>query len=454
MKLIDLYVVTFNCARELVRPEIFALHLFDARPSIQNNTSPPPEILVLSLQEIAPIAYSFLGGSYLEPYFDRFRQAIQLVASRVGNGESGYRNVLTRNVGMTALMVFVRHDSINAVKHMETAGVGVGLLDMGNKGAVGARLEYSTGGSDKEAMVLTFVALHLAAAESGVERRNKDWMNIVQRLVFTPTDNSIATRQTSQSTIETSEEVPLLASSSDEYTMSGSGLYKATTHLFVAGDFNYRTSEVKPGPENHHSYPQPTKDRSDPKHYSQLLAEDQLTRELKAGATCHGLKEEPINFPPTYKYSTAQRVAAETNSQSKWNWAKHRWPSWCDRVLYLDLPPWRQGPLRSNTIRFHGYTALPVLSTSDHRPVALSCALPLAAIPPPALGYEGADPRLNPPYPVDPTWRERRAWARKTEIIVGILSYLGLTWEGRGVLLATLIGGVGGWMVIRSLLVL
>ncbi|KAI9872470.1 MAG: hypothetical protein M1830_001579 [Pleopsidium flavum] len=451
MTSLGLYILTFNCAREFIKPAVFASHVFDARPSIQSNTSPPPDILVLSLQELAPIAYSFLGGSYLVPYFDRFRYAIQLAASRTGNGDAKYTNIITRNLGMTAIMVFVRQDHVAAIQQIETAGVGVGLLGMGNKGAVGVRLGYSIGASDSEAVGLTFIAAHLAPMEAALERRNEDWENIVRRLVFTPVGQE-ATRTATQPRRGQGDEAPLLPGPTDNSTMPTSGLYSPTSHLFVAGDLNYRTSKIKPRSDDYQAYPQPTKDTTDPRHYSHLFKDDQLLRELKAGRTCHGLIEQPISFPPTYKYSDEQRAVAETNNQGRWDWAKHRWPSWCDRVLYLDLPTWMQESLPSASIKTHGYAALPLLSTSDHRPVALSCSLPLNAIPPPTGEPIPADVRLIPPFDVDPDWREKRAWARRREIIVGIVLYLSLTWEGNGFLLATIIGSVGGWMVIRSLL--
>ncbi|KAL9133054.1 MAG: hypothetical protein Q9175_005774, partial [Cornicularia normoerica] len=60
MSTLKIYAVTFNCGRELIDPSVFSNHLFSA---LANPTA--PDILVLCLQEIAPIAYSFLGGSFL-----------------------------------------------------------------------------------------------------------------------------------------------------------------------------------------------------------------------------------------------------------------------------------------------------------------------------------------------------------------------------------------------------
>ena len=52
-------------------------------------------------------------------------------------------------------------------------GVGVGLAEIGNKGAVGLRFKYNGAGTSTE---LTFVAAHLAAMEWEVKRRIEDWL--------------------------------------------------------------------------------------------------------------------------------------------------------------------------------------------------------------------------------------------------------------------------------------
>ncbi|KMU72487.1 hypothetical protein CISG_09440 [Coccidioides immitis RMSCC 3703] len=67
------YILTFNCARNVVEPEQFASHLFDglntSQPESPQADANLPDILILALQEIAPIAYAFLGGSYLDQYY-------------------------------------------------------------------------------------------------------------------------------------------------------------------------------------------------------------------------------------------------------------------------------------------------------------------------------------------------------------------------------------------------
>jgi hypothetical protein len=409
MAKINLYLLTFNCARTLVQPHQFAPPIFDALPE---NVS-TPDILVLSLQEIAPIAYAFLGGSFLTPYFNALREAIRLVAKE-------YFHIVSRNLGTTAIMIFAKDPTM--ISSLETAGVGVGLHEMGNKGAVGVRLVYAE-------TQLTFVAAHLAPMEDAIMRRNEDWENIVKKMIFT---SDVETMRAGQD-----EDVPLLEGFRHE-NGSELGMYSSRSHLFVAGDLNYRVSEAKPTVSDVETFPQPTDNPDSANHFLKLLKRDQLLQQLKHGKSMQGFSEAEIKFPPTYKL-------LESKDPTRWNWARHRWPSWCDRVLYLDLPAWMQKKIIVNN-----YDALPQLETSDHRPVVLSLSVPLQAIAEPPDDQD--DVRLHFPYDTDLDWKSRRAMARKKEIVVGIAAYLCLTWEGNGLLLATLIGGIGSWLVIRSLL--
>ena len=435
MAALSLYLVTFNCGRAIIHPDIFAPYLFEALPQPQHL----PDILVLSLQEIAPIGHSFLGGFFLTPYFNAFRRAVKLASK-----DTTYVNTITRNVGMTAIMIFVRQVIVSQVSWLRTAGIGVGVQSMGNKGAVGVRLGWRTDEDTDEVMQLTFVSAHLAPMEDGLEQRNEDWKSIVKGMIFVSDTGKPHTRD------EQDEDVPLLQGTSDGDSGSISGIYSPQSHLFFAGDLNYRTSVLSPSPEDVKNFPQPAANTEDPKHFSHLLVEDQLTQQLEAGKSLHGLTEAPITFPPTYKYVTDVKAPAQGDDVGEWKWASHRWPSWCDRILYLDLPKPKQQSKPTSTIEVHKYKALPLFSTSDHRPVALSLSIPMDALPSPDELAD--DMRLHPPFDLDPQWKAKRDLARKEEIVVGLLAYLSLTWEGNGLLVATIIGGVGGWLVIHSLL--
>ena len=405
MSSLNVCVLTFNCGRVLIQPKVFAPHILDA-------TSPTPELLVLCLQEIAPIGYAFLGGSFVLPYFKAFRSAVKLA-------HDGYVNVIARNVGLTAIMVFAKEDVAPNIRWMQSAGVGVGYNETGNKGAVGIRIGYASG---EDVTQMTFVSAHLAPMEDQLERRNEDFQSIAERLVFE--SNQI------KETGDDHEEAPLLQ---DGTKLSAStGIYEPTSHLFFAGDLNYRTSLLRPGPENVKSFPEPTKDSEDPKHFSHLLSEDQLTQQVKQGKTLHGLQEAPIDFLPTYKYHPKVDVA---DDQGPWEWASHRWPSWCDRVFYSPTQ-----------IKVHSYQSLPLFATSDHRPVVLSASVPLAAV---NNAFSDASIQSS----VDAQWKAKRDAARRKEVTFGVLAYLAWTYEGECLLLASTIGAVGGWLILRSLLV-
>ena len=406
MSSLNAYVLTFNCGRELVKPPVFAPHLFRVASSA-------PDLLVLCLQEIAPIGYAFLGGSFLSPYFNAFRQAVKLAGD-------GYVNVIARNVGMTGIMVFAKEDVASNIRWLQTGGVGVGVSEMGNKGAVGVRMGYDVG---DEVMQMTFVSAHLAPMEGALDRRNQDYQDIVQRLVFLKEEKKPIQD-------EQDENNPLLQGMTSG--KEDSGMYMASSHLFFAGDLNYRTSRLPPSEEDKKSFPQPTKDESDSAHFSHLLLDDQLTQELESKKTLHHLIEEPIHFAPTYKYHPQQDVMLD--DEQTWHWASHRWPSWCDRVL--------RSP--SNTSAT-AYNSLPLFGTSDHRPVALSVSVPLKAV-------YNAFSDAPAPFAIDPSWRARRDAARRKEIVFGLAAYLTWTWEGEGLLLATTVGVGGGWLIIRSML--
>ncbi|KAL8804257.1 MAG: hypothetical protein Q9200_005906 [Gallowayella weberi] len=437
---LNVLVITFNCARQLLEPEIFARRLANALPESQH-----PDLVLLSLQEIAPIAYSFLGGSYLVPYFQQFHHAVHLAGNALGGAK--YVNVITRNVGLTACMAFVLEEHQENIQWIKAGGVGLGVQEMSNKGAVGFRLGYTI--SNGDVLDLTFVAAHFAPMEEALQRRNEDWANIVRRLVFTPTTT---TKDTTRQRPAIEEAESLLSSHSNHTNQEPQGLYTPTSHLLLAGDLNYRTSNTRPHSTDHLTFPKPDHQTPPP-----LLQTDQLTRELTANRTCHGLSESPITFPPTYKYSQKAQARArqEDDETTTWDWAKHRWPSWCDRILYLDLPQWMRDEVPGVEIQVIKYTALPLLPTSDHRPVIAVMKIPLTAIPAPSGARQADldDVRTHPPFELDPPWRERRRVARRKEVVVGVGAYLSLTWEGRGIVVALIVGALLGWFFIQGVLV-
>lgn len=449
---LNIHITTFNCGRAQIDVPYFSAHLLRDLPSTL-----PPDLLVLSLQELAPLSYSFLGGSSLAPYFSRFASAVfDAAATKFGN-VADYENVLVRNVGMTAIMIFARREISGRIRRMETGGVGCGLRDMGNKGAVGVRLalKAARGGRRDAETVLTFVAAHLAPMEEACERRNADWKAICEGLVFERDGDAEKVKGGIAPIVADGEREPLL--SHGKTVEDESSLFYPPSYIFFAGDLNYRTADISPKnhPEstNVDKWPQPNVPDTDPRSYAKHIASDQLTRELQANKTLHNLSEAPISFPPTYKYSAAAQKAAlhavtsqtrtladgRTNTITKYTtdepetahlWATHRKPSWCDRILWL----------AAASPEVHFYTALPVQPTSDHRPVVLSISVPDAPL---------QEMDVQPPFPIVAGWRARRANARRYELLVGWAAYLSWTWEGEALLVGTLVGVLGGYVVLR-----
>ncbi|KAK4041749.1 Endonuclease/exonuclease/phosphatase [Parachaetomium inaequale] len=543
---LDLFILTFNCAKTLINPPVFAAHLHGA---LSQNATGLPDLVVFSLQEVAPLSYAFIGSYFLSHYYARFGEALNLASAKVlasadGNddgdasrstdeaaaaGSRGrtpppppYTLVRAKNVGMTAILLYARDPA--SIRKIEEAECGFGAADMGNKGAVGLRVMWSTSGDQADGggktTELTFVATHLAAMEWNLKKRNANWRSIVAGLTFAnprtilpagvfpanqaaaPTPDrsgagDVAPRLPTGDSPDPSEEEPeaddaeeedthpLLPNTNDESSpllspatlaaLHSISIYKPTSHLFIAGDLNYRISATTPPPQS----PFPSFDPASPNFYPAFLPRDQLTRERLANRTLHGLSEAEITFGPTYKFDVlppdgaddaenerAVREGGRVNGVAEvpWRFAPHRWPGWCDRVLYLDVPRWVSGKGKSKRkVEVGAYDALPVVESSDHRAVFFRARVPVLGegeMMPPAEGEdeeeaevvgEGGlvDPRVRMPVPVDVHAWERRAVARRKEMVVGWTGFVWSTREG-AVLLATVLAlGVGSWWLLR-----
>ncbi len=444
--MLDLYILTFNCAHNLVDIPTFSASLFNATDHL-------PELLVISLQEATPMSHGLIGGSLLTPYTNRVEDAVEIAARKMvksgdemasGPGQNIYAKVAQHNIGMVILLVFSLDST--AVSDTKRGGVGLGVNGMANKGAAGLRFKYHDKKAGKEAWTeLTFVAAHLAAMEWELERRNEDWANICRGLVFTPDNppSSASSRQNRipvDGTADSPEESQALLSQGGE---DEEGIFTPTSHLFIAGDLNYRTSALAPGPDDHTTsfpIPNPKGGDSDAQNYSVYYADDQLNEERLGGHTMHGLSEFPVTFPPTYKYDYKKgELITDGEGEDRWTWAQHRWPSWTDRILYLDLPHWLRASKPSANIELNKYDCLPLMPMSDHRAVVLSVKVSLMPIPEPE-DEESEDSRVRPPFEMVRDWKERRAKARKEELMLGIGGFLTATWEGWCIALGTLAG--------------
>jgi len=429
---LDLYLITFNCGRTIIDIKSFSQSLFQA----YKGQDGLPDIISISLQEIAPIAHAFLGGSLLRPYYDAIIEAVKLAAGP----RASYVEVIRHNAGMTAIVVLVKTSVMNQIQLVQTADIGVGDYGLGNKGAAGVRVFLSQNVDALDQIPLTFVSAHLAPHEDAVERRNKDWNNIVSSLVFSSgTGLSEDHAKTGDSGGNIVEAEPLLQEGNGEnsaFNTSSSGIFN-NYPLYFSGDLNYRASDVSPKIDDHQQFPQPVTDSSKPQHYSHLLKRDQLSRERNAGRTLHSLTEAPIEFPPTYKYDVDRYSKLTSEEPDTWYWAKHRQPSWCDRILYSSY-------LSTSAVKMLSYSCMPLQPSSDHRPVGLAVQLDMQRAESQSQDYKS-------PFSLNSQWKSQRSAARKRELVVGLGAYLGLTKEGRMILIATTIGVLGVWLVSRSL---
>jgi hypothetical protein len=123
------------------------------------------------------------------------------------------------------------------------------------------------------------------------------------------------------------------------------------------GDLNYRTDlAIIDGNENrsheeHFAEVQAMIDRGE---YAKLYAGDQLQDEMKKNEVLVGWQEAKINFPPTFKL---------TKGQVELKYNPKRVPSYTDRIL------WKSLPLREKDLRCTDFSAIPQITSSDHKPV-------------------------------------------------------------------------------------
>ncbi|KID72584.1 Endonuclease/exonuclease/phosphatase, partial [Metarhizium brunneum ARSEF 3297] len=490
---LGLLMLTFNCAKKLVNVDVLANHVHTA---FTNNATTLPDVVVFALQEVAPLSSAFISSRYLEEYFARFNDAVNLAARQyesngtpreeplvsVAQTVSGpeppspqrrsYTLVAAHNVGYTAILLFARDpDRIRNLKHAE---VGFGTAEMGNKGAVGIRALYDVDGTGARCTEVTFVAAHLAAMEWNLARRNANWAAIVRGLTFGDPEvilndlrgpeGAREPAQPAENNDQGTEGHRLLHDVHDEQhvqvqrAMHDISVFKPSSHLFLAGDLNYRISTSSPPPDAVF----PSLDPSSPNYYPAFLPLDQLTRERRAGRTMHGLSEHQVSFPPTYKYDVQPKLSVvpdQDETEVPWKFAKHRYPSWTDRVLYLDLPPWVKSRGDHPSMNVIAYDALPLLRSSDHRPVYLRVEVPLIPphdLSPPASTEHTADgetlkdPRVRLPIEVDPEAWSRRRVARQWELAVGWGAFLGSTKEGAWIWATLLAGGVAAWWLYKT----
>jgi len=365
----------------------------------------------------------------------------------------------------TGIILYAQPDIARNISKVEHAEVRHGDYNLGNKSSAAIRLNYrhvdAGNNAGEETTVVAFVASHLQASADKYKERNGMWRTIVENLVFESIDLKTGRYISSSSPLSDSHEeaaTPLLSSTRHDDTQSrnNQGIYARHSHLFVAGDLNYRATDSESPSEDHKNFPPPRPFPSSshpmPDVFSSLLHHDQLSRERTAKNTLHHLTEAAIRFDPTYKFSEPAQRNAKTapsslggESHEEDVWVEQRTPSWCDRILYLD--PKNQSQECKPTIEL--YDALAVQPTSDHRPVLMKFSLPLT----PLTNISKDDEvDLMRGFTLNPNWKRKRDTSRLADLVAGVGMYTVMTWEGATLAIGTVAAGWGGWYLIKSIL--
>ncbi|KAJ1027162.1 hypothetical protein NDA18_003176 [Ustilago nuda] len=425
-----------------------------------------PDFYAVGFQELIPLhtGMSAVGDTALYNTDLDIRRTIrpyQAVVSGTGlyasleegGGPEGYPLLCKVDLVSIALFVYARErapfliskstansakSAAHRVKEVRTAKVGTGLAGvMGNKGAVGARIVVEAADGEGPDEILTFVNAHLAAHDHNVLRRNQDWQQIVQRMVFEPSSvqklpilqdpsqkplnpNDMAALKQQHKKSTQAGKTPKKTTALDKKSYT---LYD-TTHLFIFGDLNHRLSLGKSELDsikgsNEKDAAELTKETLakalEIGDWSSLAKHDQLTYQRLANPpkAFHGLTEVPIaeaDIPPTYKYTvsrpgkqTKKKNAGITSAALEGNTlSKKRIPGWTDRILWASAPAKDDNDRHGVEVEF--YRSIMQYTHSDHKPITT-----LLRLPAPSSSSKGSSPALltslNPYKPLSSTQR-------------------------------------------------
>ncbi|RWS08740.1 inositol polyphosphate 5-phosphatase OCRL-1-like protein [Dinothrombium tinctorium] len=258
----------------------------------------PPDIYAIGFQELDLSKEAFLFNET-----PREEEWLQACVHGLHPNATYVKIKLVRLIGMM-LIVFIKKELEEYVTNVAAETVGTGVLGkMGNKGGVSVRFDFHN-------TSICFVNCHLAAHVEEFERRNQDYHDICNRMVFNQ--------------------------------FKPPKFIKDHDQIYWFGDLNYRLTDLSTDS---------VIKLLEAKEYHLLLQHDQLKIQHNAMKVFVGFNEGEIRHKPTYKYDPGTD-----------NWdssEKNRPPAWCDRVL------WRGGPMKLIQYRSH-----PKLKISDHKPVS------------------------------------------------------------------------------------
>ncbi|CAF0909926.1 unnamed protein product [Adineta ricciae] len=132
-----------------------------------------------------------------------------------------------------------------------------------------------------------------------------------------------------------------LETSSSIESSTSIDITKSCDFVFWVGDMNFRINMTH----------QEVLDHCKEKHYHAILEKDEFCQARMKDELYTNFKEATIDFPPTYKYDL----------RCNDGYAKHRTPSYTDRILYRDKP--------ASSIECTQYKSVDGVKHSDHKPV-------------------------------------------------------------------------------------
>jgi len=256
-----------------------------------------PDIIAIGLQEIDMSALTVVikEESNAGAFWDLFIQN--------GIDTKKYQRVFSQQLVGIYHILFIKKELSPFIKNIYCTKVGTGDLGVfANKGGIGIRFDlYETS--------FCFFSAHLAAHKKEIEKRNKNFMDIMGDTVF---------------------EKQIYAPLKHDY-------------IFFYGDLNYRI-QLK--------YEAVLKCIKE-KDFETLLSNDQLTIEKKEGRVLENFSEGKIKFAPTYKFDKG------TNDYES---EKKRIPSYTDRILY-------RSKKFENLVKVYFYDSCMDYLSSDHKPI-------------------------------------------------------------------------------------
>ncbi|KAK9767388.1 hypothetical protein K7432_002870 [Basidiobolus ranarum] len=382
-------VGTFNVYQQTLNEEVrdWLLSPFKEHPRVL------PDIVAIGFQEFSPYPEAFIQRDetrlrYAEQLIEKSLR--ELCGSQLEQKTShlGYRKIFVEQVVGLALVIFVKDSLQDQVSDILSNYEGSGPLFIQNKGALGATFRITPKSTGELGGSFCFICAHFTAHEGYAARRNVDFKNLVERLVFPKNCNRV----------EPTEYCTL-----HEYE-----------HIFLFGDLNYRAN---------YNFKEVTR-LSTSKSIISLIEEndipslrkyDELLFEKQEGRTVQGFTEGcHLDFPPTYKFAVGTQ-------EYKW---EARIPSWCDRILFFNLDEYNKLSNVSETNeKQEAVSPITTLYYSSYSPSVISDHKPVVGL------YE-IESRLTPAdsvnlnWPsIDPNWRLKRNFGNVLTKVTGVLWY-------------------------------